>query len=229
MNTKNTIIIAVIIFVISASAIYFYFSKPKEEPIQKITVGDILEQAKITIGVDLNIAPEIVRWNTKDRETTMDGKGCLYTDTLKAQKLSEIFGLLDDFLKEKGFANDQYNQDINEEGNVQRKYINGEVVCNLLMVENSNNTSSAKISCANIEDLIYNFDSDDGKECAQDSDCGVLFDSCARARVCRNINYKFYNDCENPSALIKDIDFSVANCQCIDNQCVPKKAGENGQ
>jgi hypothetical protein len=231
-STKNKTIILILILVALGIGLYLLLDKRSETPEDKIEeeqniLDTTLAKMKEAIKMDLNLMPLRITWNTEsNEERILDGKGYYYADVLGAQKIQDIFISLDDLLKKTGFKDNEQNRPINSEGNILRKYKKSEIVCNLAVVDNSNGTSSLSAACANINSLMFDFASGLGNECVKESDCGVLTDGCKKATVCRNISYKFYNTCDNPSSLVKDIDFSVAACECLKNQCTPKKQSE---
>jgi len=218
---KNKLILATLIIILAIGAGLFYFLKNEAQKTDKLSL--ILNGAKKATSMDLNLAPEKIKWNTEKGEIVLSGKGGMYLDALNSVKIEKLFNNLDVFFKNSGFKNDPNNDDIVEENMLLKKYKNGEVVCNLIKKNNPNSTSSLIFACANFNNTAFSFSSGKGTDCVADSDCGTLTDGCKRERVCRNLKYYFYNNCLNPSQLIKDIDFSTAKCQCVSNQCVPDK------
>lgn len=191
------------------------------------TVDSVIAQAKKIIGLDLNVMKEIIKYNTENEKLALDAKGCYYLDALKAEKITKGFNDLDNFFNQNGFSGDQYNPPFATEKEAFKIYKKNNVVCQIKKADNENDTTSLSVFCANEKDTMCNFsDEACGTKCEQDSDCGVLLDSCKRKTVCRNINFKFYNDCENPSAKIDDISFGINRCKCSDNKCVVKFSDE---
>lgn len=223
MPKKKIILSIALIAIVLIVAGLFYFPKKQPEKIDKLSL--ILENAKGITGMNLNLAPDRIKWNADGKELTLSGKGCFYVDALNAPKVSEIFDNLGNFFGTSGFRNDSSNSDVSTDNSLLKKYKKDEIVCNLIKKANSNNTSTVSVACADIKNVTYNFNTGEGNNCNADSDCGVILDACERKRVCRNLKYEFFNDCENPSARVDDVDFSVAKCQCVSNQCVPKKPG----
>lgn len=228
MLKKKLFLLSTIVILI-AGALLFYVYKRQTPEIDKLILT--LENIKKTIGIDLNLAPSRVKWNNGNEELTLSGKGGLYLDSLNSSKITEVFSNIDGYLLNSGFSNDPYNSDINDKISSLKKYKKDEIVCNLEKINNPNNTSSVNIACADVNKITYSFSSEKGTSCNENSECGVITDGCKRARVCRNLKFEFYNDCESPSQKIQDVDFSVAKCQCVSNQCVPKKStpNESGQ
>lgn len=223
MSKKKKIltVLTFILLILGVSA-FFIFKNGNLSKEGKLDL--LLESLKGVIGKELNLAPEKVVWNIKEKNLTFSGKGYLYLDGLNALKVSEIYDNLSKFLNNSGFKNDSDNMDISENGSILKKYKKDEIICNLIRQDNPNDTSSVIIACADINDIMYSFASGQGNDCKIDSECGVITDACEYKRVCRNLSYEFYNDCSNPSQLVKDIDFSIAKCQCISNQCAPKQS-----
>lgn len=222
---KKKLLLLSIIVVLIAGAILFYAYKKQTPKIDKFVLT--LENIKKSIGMDLNLAPSRIKWNTSEEELTLSGKGCSYLDALDSPKITELFGNIDGYLANSGFKNDSLNNDITDETSVLKRYRNEEIVCNLSKTKNPNNTSSVSVACADINKITYSFSSGKGNSCNADSECGVITDGCERARVCRNLKFEFYNDCENPTQKVQDIDFSVAKCKCESNVCVPRKSTPN--
>lgn len=228
LKNKLTLVFIFIIILITGAFLFYTY---KDQPLKPDKLGLILEDIKKTIGMDLNLAPNRIKWNTDNEELVLSGKGCYYLDALNAPKISEMFDNLCKFFENSGFKNDTNNNDVSDESSVLKKYKKDEIVCNLSKVNNLNNTSSISVACADINKVTYSFSSEKGTNCNADSECGVITDGCKRARVCRNLKFEFYNDCENPSQKVQDVNFDVAKCQCISNVCVPKKStpNESGQ
>jgi len=134
----------------------------------------------------------------------------------------KMFADLEKLMGQEGFVSDSYNEGMDTDKNTLRRYKKGEIVCNLERVDNLKETTSLSVACANINDTLCNLNSDCGKDCKIDIDCGPVFDACQRKRVCRNPSYKFFNDCPNPSSNIDDIDFVFPGCKCVNNQCASK-------
>ncbi len=197
--------------------------KSGEEDCKQDKKAEILDGIKKVIGLDLNLVDSVIKWNTKDKEISLNSKGYYYLDVLKAPVIMKGFENSDNFLKQNGFSEDSYNPSINSQEKDKRVYKKDEVVCDISRVDNPNKTSSLIIGCAYLNDTVCGFSTNCGKECNVDSDCIVILDGCGRKTVCRNKNYKFYNDCLDPSSLVQDIDFSIQRCQCVENQCVQKK------
>ena len=103
------------------------------------------------------------------------------------------------------------------------KYSEGKIACELKRTDNPNDTSSLSLFCGNTDDKLCDFKSSCGKECKTDGECGLKTDGCGKRIVCRNKNYKFYNDCQNPTSNIDELDVSINSCICLENQCVPEK------
>ncbi len=217
---KNTVlkIFGAVFLVILIGAIIYFFGIKKEEKIDKTK---ILEDIKKITGMDLTLMDQVIKWNTRKGELTLDGKGYYYLDLLKAPKLMKIFEDLDKFFKDNKFEKDSRNKDVNSDEQSVIKYKKSNIVCILNRIDNKENNSSLSISCADVNEIMCNFNSNCGKECKTDSDCDIRLDSCQRKTICVNKNYKFYSECDNPSSLIKDIDFKIQKCQCIKNQCEP--------
>lgn len=189
-----------------------------------LTQDWILDEAKKIMGLDINIMPsEVVKWNTKDGETAFSAKGFVYTDILGAEKIVKSYNGINNFLKQIGFEGDSYNLAVNSEKEKSVKYKNEKLICALSQINNPNNTSSLFLLCGDVDGMLCNFNSDCGKECQNDSDCGLAVDGCAKKVVCRNKNYKFYQDCLNPTAAVSEINTTIGSCLCLENQCVPEK------
>ncbi len=219
------IALVIIIAFIGVLAFYFFNSPQPQEPV-KITPEFMAEKMKNVIGIDFNIMPLRAVWNNGTEEITLTGKGYYYTDKKESIELDKQFGIFDDLFTKEGFLGDEFNPKMDEGGEKLNKYKKDNLVCNLSIIDNENNTSSLAAVCADIDAITYSFGSGKGVDCNTDSDCELIFDGCQSARVCRNKNYIFYNDCDNPSQLVKDIDFSTAGCKCVENQCIPIKAGQ---
>jgi hypothetical protein len=219
---KNIIIIlkvlGIIALIILIGVMVYFFGIKKEEKIDKTK---ILEDIKKITGMDLTLMDQVIKWNTSEGELALDGKSYYYLDILKAPKLMQIFGDLDKFFKENQFKEDSHNKEVKSDEKHLIRYKKSNIVCNLSRIDTPDETSSLSVGCADINEIACNFDSDCGKECKADSDCAVKFDSCQKKTLCRNKNYKFYSECSNPSNLIKDIDFTIQNCRCENNQCEP--------
>jgi len=221
MNKDIIIVLKVFVVIVLIGLIggtIYYFGIKKEEKVDKIK---LLEEIKKATGIDLVLMDQVIKWNTKKGELALDGKRYYYLDLLKAPKLMQRFEDLDKFFKENKFKKDSRNKDIDSEEKSLRWYKKSNIVCYLSRVDNPDNTSSLTVGCADIADTMCHFDSDCGRECKTDSDCDIKFDSCQRKTVCRNKNYKFYNECPDPSSLIQDIDFKIQKCKCENNQCEP--------
>ncbi len=183
----------------------------------------VLDEAKKIIGLDLNIMPnEKIQWNKKDGQMVFSARGIYYLDVLGAEKILKWFENWDYFLKETGFKTDSYNPAVTSEKETIINYIVGKIVCVLKRTDNSSNTSSLSLLCGNIDDELCNFNSACGKECKNDDDCGLTTNGCAKRIVCRNKNYKFYDDCLDPTSNLDELDISIVECVCLNNQCVPK-------
>lgn len=183
----------------------------------------ILEKAKKIIGLDLNIIPEkAVELNTQDGETAFSSKGIYYSDLLKAEKAIKGFDEWDKFLIGIGFYNDSYNPPLRNNEEDQIKYRSGNLACVLSRTDNSNDTSSLSLFCGDVANVLYSFASPYGRDCATDFDCNLIVDGCAKRQVCRAKGAKFYNACEDPSSLVSELDTRIADCTCVENQCVPE-------
>jgi hypothetical protein len=218
---KNIVfkILGIFALIILIGAIIYFFGIKKEEKIDKIK---LLEDIKKITGMDLNLMDQVIKWNARKGETSLDGKGYYYLDLLRAPKLMKIFEDLDKFFKDNKFKKDSRNKDVNSDEKSLLKYKKSNIVCILSRIDNEDNTSSLSVSCADINETICNFnDLNCGRECKIDSDCDKRLDSCQRKNVCVNKNYKFYSECSNPSSLIKDVDLTVQKCQCKDDKCEP--------
>jgi len=219
MNKKITIIFIVVALIILMGGAVYYFGIKKEEKVDKTK---LLEEIKKVTGMDLVLMDQVIKWNKKEGEVALDGKYYYYLDLLKAPKLMQLFEDLDKFFKENKFKKDSLNKDIDSDEKSLRWYKKSNIACYLSKIDNPpDNTSSLSVGCADLNEIMCNFDSDCGKECQTDLDCGIKFDSCQRKTLCRNKNYKFYSECPDPSTLIQDIDFKIQNCQCINNRCEP--------
>lgn len=183
----------------------------------------ILNEAKKIIGLDLAIIPtEVIKWKTKNEELAFLGKGIYYTDLLKAEKVIGGFENWDEFLKKIGLESDIYNPAITSKKENVLSYGKEKIVCVLRQIDNPNNTSSLSLSCGNMDNKLCNFESDCGKECQTNDDCELRRDGCAKIIVCRNKNYQFYQNCPNPTSMIDELDLAIKECECLENQCVPK-------
>ncbi|MFH1656388.1 MAG: hypothetical protein ABH956_01275 [Candidatus Nealsonbacteria bacterium] len=250
MNKKIIIVLVIIILVILVGVIYFLTPKEIEQEIDEngciiseqeswcgfknkcikqgescdLTEDWILKEANKIIGLDLNVMPnQAVEWKVESGEVAFSGKGIYYTDLLKSEKIAKTFEDWEMFLKEIGLESNDYNPDIMEGKKSIKKYGNEKIVCELKKINNLNETSSLALYCANKDNEFCNFNSSCGRQCDNDSDCGLAIDGCAKKSVCRNKNYKFYQDCDIPTATVKDISTSISECICLDNQCLPKK------
>lgn len=222
MLNKKLILISISTIILIATAVVLINLPKNQEPVDKLST--VLADSKKVLGMDLNLSPERVKWNTNGKEMIYSGKGCSYLDALNAPKISDLFNNVCNFLETSGFKNNPENSDINDADSTTKRYIKDEIVCNIAKKNNSNSTSSISLACANVNNIAYNFNTGEGSECQIDSDCGVFTDACDHKRVCRNLKYDFYNTCSNPSQKVQDIDFSVSKCQCINNQCSAKKS-----
>jgi len=219
---KNTItilkVVGIIALIILIGAMVYFFGRNKEEKVDKTKT---LEDIKKIIGMDLTLMSQVIKWNTSKGESALDGKGYYYLDLLKAPKLMQISGDLDKFFKDNEFKNDSRNKEVNSDEKTLIRYKKSNIVCNLSRIDNSDGGSSLSIGCADINEKICDFNSNCGRECKVDSDCGIRLDSCQKKTLCRNKNYKFYSECSNSSTLIKDVDLTIQKCQCKKNQCEP--------
>ena len=183
----------------------------------------ILEEAKKIIGLNLNIMPDqAIEFNTTDEKIAFSGKGIYYSDLLKAEKVLNGFEDFNKFLKGIGFQEDDFNPKIQNDQQDLIKYKRENIICALGRVDNPNSTSSLSLFCGDPVNVLYNFNSSYGRSCQQDVDCDLIVNGCARKQVCRTKGVKFYNDCENPSSLVSELDTSISDCSCLENQCVPK-------
>lgn len=246
MKTKTILLVlALILIIIIAASVLFFYKAPKkdshgclvsegyswceqnqkcvqnkEDCLEQDLILEILKNMKPVIGMDLNLLDRIVKWNDNNKkEINLDGKGHFYTDLMRSDKILEIFKNVDNFLKQNGFNNDPRN----EQKEFSKRYIKENIVANLEIVDNPNDTSTLTIALAYIDKIICDFNTDCGTECNADSDCKVILDGCNKMTVCRNKNYKFFNNCPNPTSIIKEIDFKIQNCQCLENKCAYKK------
>jgi hypothetical protein len=188
-----------------------------------LTQDWILNEAKKIIGLDLNIMPnQTIKWKTKDNELAFSAIGIYYTDLLRAEKVIKGFKDWDNFLNKIGFKNDPYNPVIVSDKENIVKYSKEKIICVLTRIDNPNNSSSLSLFCGNTDDKLCAFKSNCGRECKTTDDCGLFTDGCAKIIVCRNKNYKFYQDCANPASIISELDRDINQCECLENQCVPK-------
>ena len=68
-----------------------------------------MREAKKIIGIDLTIMPnQFIKWNTESGETAFSAKGIIYTDILNAEKITNFYSDLDNFLRQSGFAGNGY-------------------------------------------------------------------------------------------------------------------------
>jgi len=209
-----------VIVLIALTGVMVYFLGIKKE--EKIEKTKILEDIKKTSGIDLASINQLIKWNTKNGELTLDGQGYHYVNLLKASELMQLFDGFNKFFNDNQFKKDSLNPETSSADKILIRYKKSNIVCNLIRIDNAdNNASSLNVGCADITDTMCNFNSNCGNECNVDSDCVVKFDSCQKKTLCRNKNYKFYNECSDSSNLIKDIDFKIQNCQCKNNQCEP--------
>ena len=187
-----------------------------------LTVDWILKEANKTIGLDINIMPDqAIKFTTKDGEISFAGKGIYYTDLLRAPKLIERFGQLNQLLQKLEFTTDELNPAIKTDGADLIKYKKDTLVCMVGRTDNPNQTSSLSLYCGQMQDVLCNFNTSCGRSCNTDTDCGLLVNGCDRKMVCRSRSSKFYNDCPNPTAVADDLDVSINGCACVNNQCVP--------
>jgi len=187
-----------------------------------LTQDWILNEAKKIIGLDLSVMPnETVKWKTKDEDLVFSAKGIYYTDLLKAEKVTKGFEDWDNFLKKLGFKTDPYNPAIASDKENISKYTKEKIICVLTRTDNPNSTSSLSLFCGNTDNKLCYFNSNCGRECGGDNNCGLVLDGCRKRIVCRNKNYKFYQDCQNPTAIVNELDVDINKCQCLENQCVP--------
>ena len=192
-----------------------------------LTVEAVIGEVKKAIGLDLNVMKGMVKYNIESGNVALDGKGCYYSDALKAEKTIKGFSDLDNLFKERGFNGDSFNQPVDSDEKNSRIYKKDNIVCQLDRIDNPNSTTSLSVFCAYEKDAMCNFsDESCGTKCENDSDCGVLLDACKRKTVCRNINFKFYNDCSDPSTKVNDISFGINRCKCSNNQCIVKFSDE---
>lgn len=247
MKSKKLLFFSALILIIIIASAFFFFKYPKKDShgclisegyfwceqnnkcvqnekdcFEEDVKLEILENMKQVIGMDLNLLDRVARWNNYDnKEITLDGKGFYYTDLQQSERILGIFKNVDDFLKQNGFADDP----LNEQKELSKRYIDRDrnIVANIEIIDNPNETSSLIISLADTDKIICDFDTDCGTECNEDSDCHVILDGCNKMTVCRNKNYKFFNNCSNPTSLIDEIDFKVQNCQCLENKCAYKE------
>lgn len=242
------IIIVLIIFLISGGVFYQWILFPskkdnhgclynkgyswcdfKQECIKKgeedcnLTQDWVLDEAKKIFGLDLNIMPnEKIEWNRENSKWVFSAKGIYYLDVFGAEKILKGFEDWDKFLHKLGFETNSDNPAVMSEKETILNYIKGKIVCVLKRTDNPSETSSLSLFCGNIGDELCNFNSACGKECKSDNDCGLTTNGCAKRIVCRNKNFKFYNDCLNPTSNLDELDISINDCMCLDNQCVPR-------
>lgn len=246
---KKTFVLLVIIFIILIGALYYWnFLRSNQKDsygcfVSKgyswcdfknkcIKMGEedcnltpdwILNEAKKIIGLDLNLMPnQTIKWKTKDEEMAFSAKGIYYTDLLRAEKVIKGFEDWDNFLNKIGFKSDSYNPVIASDKENILKYSKEKIICVLTQTDNPNDSSSLSLFCGNIDDKLCDFKSNCGRECNTNNDCGLLTDGCAKKIVCRNKNYKFYHDCLNPTSNVDELDIDIKECECFENQCLPK-------
>ena len=183
----------------------------------------VLDEAKKIIGLDLNIIPnEKIKWNRKEGQLVFSAKAIYYLDVLGAEKTLKGFEDWDKFLNKTGFKTNLDNPPITSSQEMVLNYTREGIACVLKRTDNPGNTSSLSLFCGNIEDELCSFNSDCGKECKSDNDCGLTTNGCAKRIVCRNKNYKFYDDCLDPTSNLDELDISIVECACLNNQCLPK-------
>jgi len=188
-----------------------------------LTQDWVLNEAKRVIGLDLAVTPnETIKWKTKDNDLAFAAKGIYYTDLLGSEKIIKGFDDWDNFLDNLGFKSDSYNPVIVSDRENISKFSKEKIVCTLTRTDNPNNTSSLSLFCGNIDDKLCDFKSACGRECKANSDCIIKLDSCEKKMVCRSKNYKFYQDCANPTTTVGELDVDIKECECFENQCVPK-------
>jgi len=196
--------------------------KAKEESNKDLDL--ILNEIKEKIGLNsLTITPKRIKWNTEKGEITLDGKMYHYTTTLGNTSVSDYFGVLDKFFQQNDFSQDSLNPVLKTQKEELKKYKKGDIVCFLTKFNNPNKTSALEVGCADINDVLYHINSEKAKTCQIDSDCVAKLDTCKCKIVCRNANYKYFDDC-NSYCTIEETDFSIQRCECYNNQCVKKGA-----
>jgi len=195
----------------------------KKENECRATIDWILGEAKKVIGLDLNVMVQPTQYNVGGEQSTLNAKGIYYADAMKAVKALQGFVDLDNFFKNNGFKIDEQNPVVSNDGQDLKVYRKDKILCQLSRTDKAaSSMTSLSVFCANDDDKMCDFSTTCGRQCQQDSDCGILLDACGRKTVCRNTSFNFFNNCSNPSAVINDIDFSIQHCLCVSNQCVPQ-------
>jgi hypothetical protein len=98
--------------------------------------------------------------------------------------------------------------------------------------ENITNQDSSSVPNAAVSPPIENspekinldFSNDPQKKslyCNIDSDCMTTLDTCNCKLVCRNKQFRYFDNCLK-ACTIQEMDFTVQECQCQNNQCVDK-------
>lgn len=206
----------------------YSWCKFKEQCIKKgeecnLSVDWIIKEAKKIMGLDINIMPnQFIKWNTENEKIAFVAKGFVYTDVFESEKIIKLYNQISTLLKQSGLQENNYNPAVDNEKEKSSKYKKEEIVCALTRTNNTNNSSSLLFLCGDINERLYTFDSSYGRECGNDSDCGLVVNGCEKKVVCRNRNYKFYHDCLNPTANVDKLDTRIGECLCLENQCVPK-------
>jgi len=248
MNKKVYILLAITIIILIGAVFYWNFLKMNQKDSHgclvnkgyswcdfknkcikqgeedcNLTQDWLLNEAKKIIGLDLNLMPsQFIKWNIGGNELVFSAEGYYYTDLLKAEKIIKGFEDWNNLLKQNSLEGDPYNPAVNNDKEHIVKYKREKIVCMLSQTDNPNGTSSLRLFCGNIDDKLCDFKSDCGRKCSSNSDCDFIVDGCRKIIVCRAKNYKFYNDCTNPTSNVSELDVSINSCLCLENQCVPK-------
>jgi len=74
------------------------------------------------------------------------------------------------------------------------------------------------------EKINLDFSNDPQKKslyCEFDSDCITTLNTCNCKLVCRNKQFKYFDNCLK-ACMVQEMDFTVQECQCQNNQCTDK-------
>jgi len=236
---KKIIFSIVIIAIIAVSAFFYFNNKKSASEIQCDTknglswcgdlrrcitedeiCGPLDEKTKLlsavggVFGMELGLIPRVFDWENNGKKVYLDGKGYYYTDILDSEKIKSVWAGLNNYFSQNGFSKET------SDGKSPVVYKKDNIVCNLDKITNPNKTSSISASCAYDDGVICDTATDCGTECDNDEQCGAKLDACSKKTVCKNMGFKFFYNCLNPTNDASKIDFTIQSCKCEDRKCV---------